>query len=274
MHWEDAYADRPLAEILHLLDDAVEPVPVALVGGGDPDARTLTVDGIEVPFRVVATARAFPGMPKGSPLVVASEAALNAEFDRLGTASPLAASSASTQILAKGEPGRAIRLLEDSPARPYPIVTAQELARRPSVTAFTRTFSFLEALGLVAGLLGLVGLVVYMQARARARTLAYGFAHRMGLSGRSHVRALVLELGLALLVSFALAVSLAALAARLVFTHVEPLASISPVPLVRLPGLVFAGLAVVLGLVALLGAFAAHRSAARANLAEVLRLGD
>jgi hypothetical protein len=37
---------------------------------------------------------------------------------------------------------------------------------------------------------------------------------------------------------------------------------------------VFIGVAVVLAVVALVGAFLAHRSAARANLAEVLRLGE
>jgi putative ABC transport system permease protein len=273
VHWEDDYADEPLADILARLDEGGPEIPV-LVVQGNSNAERLIVDSVDVPFRVVATAKAFPGMAKESPLVVASEDAVEAEFDRQGVGSPLAASSASTQILAKGDPEPAIKLLEGSPARPYPIVTAQELARRPSVTAFTRTFSFLQALGLVAGLLGLVGLVVYMQARARARSLAYGFAHRMGLSARAHRRALLIELGLALLLSFALAVSLAALAARLVLTRVEPIASISPVPLVRLPGLVFVGVAAILALVAIVGAFVAHRSAARANLAEVLRLGD
>ncbi len=273
VHWDSAYADEPLADILAKLDEGGSTVPV-LVVQGNRNAEQLTVDSVDIPFRVVATAKAFPGMAKEGPLVVASEDALEAEFDRQGVGSPLAASSASTQILAKGEPGPALKLLESSPARPYPIVTAQELARRPSVTAFTRTFSFLQALGLVAGLLGLVGLVVYMQARARTRALSYGFAHRMGLSARSHRRALLLELGLALSLAFVLAVSLAALAARLVLTRVEPLASISPVPLVKLPGLVFAGVAVVLALVTIVGAVAAHRSAARANLAEVLRLGE
>ncbi len=273
VHWESNYADEPLSELLAKLDEGGESVPVVLVKG-NTNAKTLTIDGIEVPFHVVGTARAFPGMAKDSPLVVASADALGEAFDRLGTPNPLKASSASTQILAKGDPGPAVEVLENSTARPYPIVTAEELAKRPSVTAFTRTFSFLQALGLVAGLLGLVGLLVYMQARARARSLSYGFAHRMGLSARSHRRALLLELGLSLSVSFVLAVSLAALAARLVLTRVEPLASISPVPLVKLPGVVYLGLAVVLALVAVIGAVAAHRSAARANLAEVLRLGD
>ncbi len=57
-------------------------------------------------------------------------------------------------------------------------------------------------------------------------------------------------------------------------TRIEPLASISPVPLVELPVGVIAAVAAILGLVALAGAFAAHRSAARANLAEVLRIGE
>jgi putative ABC transport system permease protein len=273
VHWEDPYASEPLGEILGSLEEGGDLLPVAVVQGNG-DAQKLVINSVDVPFDIVATARAFPAMAKRGPTVVVSADALAETFDRLGSSNPLAVSSASTQILAKGDPVTASRVLAKSPARPFPIVTAKELERRPSVTAFTRTFSFLEALGLVAGLLGLVGLVVYMQARARARALAYGFARRMGLSPRSHVRALVLELGLALLVSFALAVALAALVARLVLTRVEPLASISPVPLVELPILVFAGVAAVLAAVALGGAVAAHRSAARANLAEVLRVGE
>ncbi len=67
-----------------------------------------------MPFRVVATARAFPGMSRNSPLVVVSADALEATFDRLDRSNPLAASSASTQILARGDPAAAVRLLETS----------------------------------------------------------------------------------------------------------------------------------------------------------------
>jgi hypothetical protein len=96
----------------------------------------------------------------------------------------------------------------------------------------------------------------------------------MGLSARSHRRALALELGLAVVAAFALGLGTALLAARLVMTQVEPLASISPVPHFE-PPLVEAGVAlVVLGVVTFAGAALAGRAAARSNLAEVLRLGE
>jgi putative ABC transport system permease protein len=165
-------------------------------------------------------------------------------------------------------------LLENSSARPYPLFTAEEARNRPETVAFTRTFAFLEALGLAAGLLALVGLVVYLQVRQRGRVVAFGLARRMGLTARSHRRALALELGLAVLTAFVLGVGTALVAARLVMTEVEPLASISPVPLFEPPYLYAVVSLAVLGLVTLAGAALANRAAGRANLAEVLRLGE
>jgi putative ABC transport system permease protein len=272
VHWEDAYSGRSLDELLQAIDADGDPVPVVLVAGGSA-GESLSVERVAIPVRVEGTARAFPGMSRAEPLVVVSTDALVAAYKRAGLRNQLETSSALTQIWAKGDPVAATRMLDDSEARPYPIVTAVEAERRPAVAAFTRTFAFLEALGLVAGLLGVVGLVVYVQARQRTRALAFGLAQRMGLTSREHVGALVLELGLLLLVSFALGVVLAGAAARLVLTRVEPLSTISPVPLFHLPVALLALIGVALAVVAALGAWLAHRGAARANLAEVLRSG-
>jgi preprotein translocase subunit SecY len=142
------------------------------------------------------------------------------------------------------------------------------------VAAFTRTFAFLQALGLAAGLLAVVAILLYLQARQRARVISYGLAQRMGLSPASHRRALALELALTLTGSLAIALALALLAARLVLTRVEPLASISPVPLFEVPFASIGAALVVTGIVSVVGGALADRSAARADLAEVMRLAD
>jgi putative ABC transport system permease protein len=271
VYWEEGYAGKSLDELMREIDAGGDPIPVLLVAGGPAREETLSVESVEIPVRVVATARAFPGMSRGQPLVVASTDALTAAYERADVRNQLVTTSALTQIWAKGDPEEAVRVLDKSEARPYPLVTAVEAERRPSVAAFTRTFAFLEALGLVAGLLAVVGIVVYVQARQRARALAFGLARRMGLTSRAHVGALALELGLLLLVSFALGVLLAVAAARLVLTRVEPLSTISPVPLFHVPLAILALIAAGLALVAGLGAYLAHRGAANANLAEVLR---
>jgi putative ABC transport system permease protein len=273
VHWDGSYASRPLAEITAELGEGGSPLPAALVGGELEGVQALTTAGT-TSVRVIERPRAFPGMSRRRATLVVDAAAYEAAFDEAGLDSSLGTPSARTELWAKGETARTVRLLDSSPARPFPILTAEEARNRPETVAFTRTFAFLEALGLAAGLLALVGLVVYLQVRQRARVVAFGLACRMGLSARSHRRALALELGLAVVAAFALGLGTALLAARLVMTQVEPLASISPVPHFE-PPLVEAGVAlVVLGVVTFAGAALAGRAAARSNLAEVLRLGE
>jgi putative ABC transport system permease protein len=275
VYWNGSYAAAPLEQIAAELTEGGGSLPVVLLGSGLDGDQTLTVtEGSSLPVHVVEHPRAFPGMSRRAPTVVVDTDAFEAAADEAGVDSPLNSPSARTQLWAKGETARTLRLLENSSARPYPLFTAEEARNRPETVAFTRTFAFLEALGLAAGLLALVGLVVYLQVRQRGRVVAFGLARRMGLTARSHRRALALELGLAVLTAFVLGVGTALVAARLVMTEVEPLASISPVPLFEPPYLYAVVSLAVLGLVTLAGAALANRAAGRANLAEVLRLGE
>jgi putative ABC transport system permease protein len=275
VYWNDSYASVPLAQIVTELTEGGGSLPVMLLGGGLDGDQMLTIgEGDTLPVDVVEHPRAFPGMSRRGATVVVDTDAFEAAADEAGLNSPLNSASARTQLWAKGETARTLRLLENSIARPYPLFTAEEARNRPETVAFTRTFAFLEALGLAAGLLALVGLVVYLQVRQRGRVVAFGLARRMGLTARTHRRALALELGLAVLTAFVLGLGTALVAARVVMTEVEPLASISPVPLFEPPYL-YAALALgVLALVTVAGAALASRAAGRANLAEVLRLGE
>ena len=275
VYWNGSYASVPLEQIVAELTEGGGSLPVALLGGGLDGDQTLTVtEGDTLPVHVVEHPRAFPGMSRRGATVVVDTDAFEAAADEAGLDSPLNSPSARTQLWAKGDTARTLRLLENSTARPYPLFTAEEARNRPETVAFTRTFAFLEALGLAAGLLALVGLVVYLQVRQRGRVVAFGLARRMGLTASSHRRALALELGLAVLTAFVLGLGTALVAARVVMTEVEPLASISPVPLFEPPYL-YAALALgVLALVTIVGAALANRAAGRADLAEVLRLGE
>ena len=271
-YWDDRYASRPLAEIVRdLAAGGAGPLPVALVAGSAADRATLELEGDRLPVAIVERPRAFPALSRDRPLVVAAEAALLRAFERAGSPNHLDAPRALTELWARGESARTAELLGASTARPFPVTTAVEARSRPTVTAFTRTFAFLEALGLVAGLVAVVGLVVYLQARQRSRAVAFGLARRMGLGRGQHVRALLGEIGVLLGTAFLLALALSLGAAQLVLTRVEPLASLSPVPLFEpSPALIVVGLAGLAG-IALAGALLADRAAARANLAEVLR---
>jgi predicted lysophospholipase L1 biosynthesis ABC-type transport system permease subunit len=154
------------------------------------------------------------------------------------------------------------------------VTTAEEMSDTPGVVAFTRAFALLEALGLAAGLLVLVVVVLYLQARQRARIVSHRLSLRMGLTERSHVVALWLEIAIMLFVSALLAAGLALLAARVVLTQVEPLASLTPVPLFEPPVALIAATLFGSLAVAALAALLLDRSSRRARIAEVLRRAD
>jgi putative ABC transport system permease protein len=142
------------------------------------------------------------------------------------------------------------------------------------VVAETRTFSYLRALGIAAGLLAVVGLVLYLQARQRRTVVAAALSRRMGLGQASQALALALELGAILLVATIVAVATSVAAAYFVATKVDPLATLPPGPLFEAPfQLVWVAVAVLL-VVAALGGALASRTAAHADFAEVMRLGE
>ena len=273
-YWEPAYAEESFGQLLaRLHDDQRGPLPVLLAAGGGTDGRqTLQFDSGDLPVDVVGTVRAFPGMSRDLPLVVADFGALDRRLEQLSGSNPLREVSAFTELWVKGNPRAAAHALALSPAHPQPILTVEEARRDPSVTAFTRTFSFLQALGFAAGFLAVAGLLLYLQARQRSRALAYALSRRMGLARPTQALALALELGLMLAAAFALATVISLATARLVLTRIEPLASLSPVPLFSTPVVLLAAtLGALLGAV-LVGAWLAIRSAERTNVAEVMRL--
>ena len=133
------------------------------------------------------------------------------------------------------------------------------------------TFGFLEALGVLAGLVAAVAVLLYLQARQRAREVSYALAARMGLGRAAHRRSVLLEVAGMLAVAFALGVLLGTVGAAAVVGRIDLLPHVPPGPSVRIPlqviGLAAAGLAII----AVAGAWLAQRQADRANVAEVLR---
>ncbi len=273
--WDPSWSDASFAS---LADALAEPgdgaMPVVVAGGELPDETLIVVDSAELPIRVVGRASAFPGMFEERPLVVASFAAWERAFDGAGIAGPLDAPGAETQLWVKGDDEQAAAALAASSVRPYGVLTAEEIRSNPSIVAATRTFDFLRSLGFAAGLLAVVGMLLYLQARQRSRVVSYALSRRMGLAGVGHTAALVLELGAMLLSALAIGVALALVAARVVLGDVDPLAGIPPDPLFSTPVALLVATAVGLVLVSLLGGLLAGRAAERANFAEAMRLAD
>jgi len=269
--WDEALADTPLDQIVRELapGPSGQPLPVAVVGATLPDRFAFDLflgtqaRSVRLQARVAERVRAFPGM-RANPLVVVDRRAL-------GGLDPLK----ETLLWARGEREQVLAALDRADVRVVGVVTdARDVLDVSSFLATSWTFGFLQALGVLTGLITAGGLLLYLETRQRGRRAAYALSRRMGLSRAAHLGSLLAEVGGTLLGGFAIGVALSFVAARLVYLRLDALPSVPPVPLLRAPVLALAGTAAAVLAVTWLTAWVAQRSADRTNLAEVLRLAD
>ncbi|TML02165.1 MAG: FtsX-like permease family protein [Actinobacteria bacterium] len=266
--WDSSFASASLGQILEELkppQGGSAPLPVLVAGGSVPTAPGESMffrgGNVEIPIRVVETARAFPGMAPDEPLVVADRQAL-AERKAPGLRA----------IWTKGDAGRAEQAIRAQGAHILAVATTHEIQRNPSFLPFSWVFGFLQALGIMAGLIVLVGILLYLEARQRGRAISYALASQMGLSRRSHRTSVALELGVLLALGCVVGIGLARIAARIVYGRLDPLPQLPPAPLFRLPLAVFGLTALAVLAAAWLGAWRVQHAAERARVSEVMRV--
>lgn len=272
-HWDPRFGAASMDDVTQAVaDDGSKTLKVVVANGTLEGARSLIYAGDDtIPIEVVDTVDTFPGTSSRAPLVIADSAALARLMPVLG---PLESPRASTELWGKGDPrtiANTFAALEDEP---YSILTAEEVKDIPSISAVIDTFGVLNVLGLGAGLLVIAVILMYLQARQRARIVSFGLSRRMGLSIASHRWALVAELALLLLGSFVLGGVLAIGAALIVVGMIDPLAAIPPEPLFIPPVGRFLLAVVALIATAIVGGALTNRRAARARIAEVMRVAE
>ena len=96
-------------------------------------------------------------------------------------------------------------------------------ARREQLLAISWTFEFLQALGVLTGLICAGGLLLYLETRQRSRRAAYALSRRMGLSRAAHLGSLLAEVGGTLLGNLRIGAALSFVAARLVYLRLDAL---------------------------------------------------
>ena len=270
--WDPAFADESLEDLLGRIEQESNEVLPAIAVGEVPDAVTVWGTSYAIDVTTSATARAFPGMYVDRPLLVVDASALEAAFEREGAALP--GLQTTRELWIDGPPRAVIRALDEAGIGVARTLTAQDTEHSSAYLSLSWTFGYLEALGVMAGTLALVGLVLYTQARARSRQLSYALTLRMGLSRRAHRRAVAGELAALLAVAFVTGTSLAWVAARLIYDELDPLPQFAPGPILSTPVALLGATAGLLALAAWLGAARLQRSADRASVAEVMRLAD
>jgi len=270
-YWDATFGHRSASEAIEPLGPAEGVLlPVLVAGGSLPEATDVDIGSARLDLRVVGTAEAFPGMTTGRVLLVARDDALNAALEAAD--SSLSRVGHELQVWAKGEPVDVERGLRSTGIPFEQFLSADTVERVPTFLSVSWTFEFLQALGVLTGLVALAGIVLYLQARQRSRTVAYALTVRMGLSRAAHRRSVGLELGGMIGAALAIGGGLAWLAAALVIGRLDLLPEVPPSPVLRFPlGLALTTLAAG-ALVAWLGALQVQRSADRANVAEVMRV--
>lgn len=268
--WDPSFADESLDELLAKLRSDGARLPVLLAGATAPEEATIDTRGIDIPITVVDTVRAWPGMIPNRGLMIVDQVTFQRIAVDYGSLEkdPFAVN----ELWVKGEDGAVFAALDERGLVVNNSRTAAGVEDAPSLRSLTWTFGFLQALGLLSGLIAIVGLVLYLQSRQQAREVSYALARRMGLTRPSHRLAVGAEL-LAMLLSSALIGGVTAIiAARLVSSGIDPLPGLPPGTLFRLPGQILWGAPILLLLVAFLGAWRVQRRADRMNVAEVMRL--
>ena len=267
--WRQGFADASLGRLLGRLDQAPPGrLAAVLAGPAVADARAVDVGPVRLAVTAVATARAFPGMTSTDrSLLVVSSAGFDAAAGRKRDQA-----SWRTELWARGDPGAALAALRRAGQAPVAVTTAAGQMRTAVFVAQAWTFRLLSALGVLAGMVALVGLVLYAQARQRGRVIAYALTRRMGLSRAAHRRSVLWELAGLLGFAFLLGAGLAVVAAAAVLPRLDPMPELPPGLGLELPGLVLGATLACVLLAALVGAVLVQRAADRAKVAEVMRL--
>jgi putative ABC transport system permease protein len=151
------------------------------------------------------------------------------------------------------------------------LVTSEQITDSSPALPIVWTFSFVQALGVMVGVLAIVALVAYVDGRQRARSVATALLARMGLSARRHWRSLVAELASLAVVAVVLGAVFGWIAVTAVHAHLDPIPDRFPSPLLRFPVVAVVGVAALAAATVLAGSTLAQRAAADVNLGEALR---
>ena len=181
------------------------------------------------------------------------------------------ASEAQPQLWIRGDPA-AIRA--KLAALNLPVITSSSVDEVYSGTVFqplTYTFEYLTALSILTGVVTIVGLLLYVEARAPGHRRGYVIARRMGLRTRTHRRALLVELAVPLIAGLGLGLAIAMSLTYAFSTGFDVDPTLPPHTLITLPSAVIVGISVAVAIVAVLASSFAQLRVGRANPSEVLR---
>ncbi|MGH2746817.1 MAG: FtsX-like permease family protein [Actinomycetota bacterium] len=265
--WDGRFSGASIQDLLGRLEaHEGSALPVIVAGEGFGGGEALFVDDREIAVDTVGDASTFPGMGFHRPILVTDIESLS------GALGASASSFVNRQLWIEGDTEEILGYLESNALDRGAVRLADEIRDTSALRAVGWSFGLLEALGIVAGVLALAGILSYLAARQREKALSFGLARRMGLGRGDHRSAIFLELAGILLAAGLAGVLLALISVRLMLGQLDPLPEMAPGPLFEVPGIALAALLPILVLCSAAGAWQTQRLADRANMAEVMRV--
>jgi putative ABC transport system permease protein len=261
--WDARIGGPSLADAVGRLTTDAEPAVVAS-RTVPPGPSTLTVRGEQVPVQVADT-RPLPAAQSAYPLVVIDRDALTAHL------SPAALGALVPQVWIAGDPQQTLVQVAQAGLPASRVVTIDEHRAGAIYEPVTYTFQYLIALSVFTGLIGAVGLLLYLDSRTTAHRRAYVMLRRLGLSAPTHRRALLLEVTVPMLAGLACGLASAIAIAYLLRSGFDLAPDRFPDTLVELPTTMAATVTAAAVTIAAGAALLTHARIARANPAEVLR---
>ncbi|MDP9301620.1 MAG: hypothetical protein M3P43_12130 [Actinomycetota bacterium] len=270
--WDANFSSHSLPDLLRMLSQSSgNDVPTIVVNGPAAPASTLSIGGYSIPLRVVDSVGTFPGESRGTNLVV-SAPVLRRILESHGVT--ITSVGASYRTWARGDSARAASYFKSLGISPQLIVSAAARLQAPDLRALSWAFGFMEVLGAMTALVALIGLVLYLQARQRGREMTYALSYRMGLSARAHLAAVAAELACILIAALVIGAVLAVCAASLVYQRLDPMPSLPPNALLKLPLDLLGTILLAIATSTVVGASIVQRQTQRVNVAEVMRFAD
>jgi putative ABC transport system permease protein len=269
--WDRRFSADSLATLMARLrppasGGAVPAIAVVEQGPGFASAFPLALGTTRVRIDVVARATPFPGRRIPGSMLVVDRSRLGAVDRFAGSLNELWSRTATTE--------QAQEIVTGQHARIYLATSQDTVFDVANFLGVSWTFGYLSALAALVGLVAIGGLLLYLETRQRSRTASYALGRRMGLTRATHLRSLLAELGVLLGLAWVIGAALASAAVLLVYHRLDIDPSRPPTPLLTVPTLALAGSAIAVAAVVVLAALYAQRSADRADVSEVLRLGS
>jgi putative ABC transport system permease protein len=266
--WNSSFSSHSLHSLLATLDAASSSTHDLAVletdgdtGIGDVLTDTQILGVGQIRLHVIERTSTFPGEDGGEPLLVTTKA----DLARL----PL---RSAPELWVRGDKAQVLNDLNRVGDQAPIVVATSDVIGVTTFAAVTWTFAYLQAFGVLIGIVTVGGLLLFLTTRARSRGLAYSMSRRMGLRRRQHVASLAAELGVVIGLGAVAGGGWGWLAVEMAARHLNALPGLPPAALVEVPVATLAGAAAALVAVWLVATGWAQYVTDRVRPSEVLRL--